>query len=243
MTVLIRSAALFLSLVLSCPAKQGEFRVNLRLLAFSSDLSVANAYLHDPDGSADGQGTKVAVKDYLNREGHVVTLAGHKVVLTTKLEHASITADDEVIGEVSMHDGASSVILFFLPKEPDSKTRCKILGIDDSKQAFPEGSLNILNLCPLPVRLILETEQYEFESYESMIVEDPPVRENQHSGMQAFASKDNEWRQIASGLWPKPTRGRFRQVFFMNPGSNQIQLCAFDDVPPRDPQHEATAEP
>lgn len=176
----------------------------------------------------------MAVKSYLNHEFATMGLTSRRLAVTSKLERASLTNPEELIGEATLPEGARSVILLFLPAPAGSKARSKILVIDDSKRAFPAGSFRIANLSPQPVRIVLEEQAYEFKPGETRLITDPPVRAGNQSGMKAFTYQDNGWQRIGSGMWPHPGDNRVVQILFTNPATGQVQLRAYDDVPPRE---------
>jgi len=215
--------------------EQPATRTEIRLLAFQPDLATDEAYAHDPAAPAETVAIKVPIKSYLNHEFATVMLAGQRLVITTKPERASLTRAEEVLGETTLADGVRSAILLFLPAPPGGKTRCRIMAIDDSKRAFPAGSFRVSNLSPQPVRIVLEEKTYDFKPGEIQFIIDPPVRAGKQSGMKAFAFHDQVWQRIGSGIWPAPGANRVVQVLFENPASGQVQLRAFDDVPPRQP--------
>jgi hypothetical protein len=93
----------------------------------------------------------------------------------------------------------------------------------------------VTNLSPVPVKLTLEKQPYDFKPGATLIIDKPPMAENQHARMQAFAFVSNEWRSIGTGLWPNPGVARGVQLLYQEPVSGQIQLRAYDDVPVRPP--------
>lgn len=240
---LLRLVPVLGALMLSGIARGDGLRTSLRLLAFHPGLSAPEVFLHDPSAAEETAAVKAEIKSYLNHEAFPLVLTGSKLVITTSPDRASITRDADRVGEATLPDGARSAILLFLPAAPDAKSKAQILPIEDSKKAFPAGSFRVSNLSPRPVRIMLEKENFDFKPGQTLLIEDPPVRENQHSGMKAFAFTDNEWRRIGSGLWPHPGTSRTLQILFHNPASGQVQMRAFDDVPPRDPEPEPAAIP
>ncbi len=210
-------------------------RAEVRLLAFQTDAATDDVYAHDPDAPAETPATKTPLKTYLNHEFSTVTLSGRRIVFTTKPERSSLTNEADLLGAVTMPEGVTSAILLFLPPKPGSTTGHQILPIDDSKRAFPAGSFRVLNLSPLAVRIVLEGKNFDFKAGETSLISDPPVRDGNQSGMKAFAYRDNAWIRIGSGIWPHPGKNRAVQVLFFNPATDQVQLRAFDDVPPRPP--------
>lgn len=217
-------------------------KVEIRMLAFSPDLQKPEAYAHDPAADPTAVSVAAPIKTYLNHQFSNVQLKTRKITFTTKPDRASLTRDGELIGEVTLPDGANSAILLFLPGKPGDKARCQIMAINDSKKAFPAGSYHVTNLSPLPIRMMLEEKNFDFKPGAVMLIEDPPVREGRQTGMRTFAFKDNAWKAIATGLWPHPGNARGVLVLFQDPVTTDVQLRAFDDDPPREPQA-ATAAP
>jgi len=106
----------------------------------------------------------------------------------------------------------------------------QVLVIGDTRRDFPPGSVKILNLSHQAVRIQLETKVFDFKSGEARIIQDPPVSENQSSGMKAFSFANGEWHRIASGVWPHPGEKRVLQVLFTNPKTQQVEIRGVRDV-------------
>lgn len=214
-------------------------KFELRMLAFSSDFPYTELYAQDP--AAEDQAASVAapIKGYLNRQSTMVELRSRKLVFTTKPDRESMTRPGELVAEVTLPDKALSAILLFLPGANDGKTSHRVMAIDDSKQAFPAGSLHVTNLSPVPVRLMLENTNYDFTPGKVIVIEKPPIRDDGMCGMRAFAFEESKWHPVATSLWPGPGKGRSVKVLFKDPASGTIQLRAYDDVPPRDRPAEA----
>ncbi len=239
--------AAVLSLFSFCQAAEEvpTIRVELRMLAFAPSLQQKDAFAHDPAAEVGAASVAAPIKTYLNHEFSTLQLKSRKVVFTTKPDRESLTREADRIGEVTLPEGVSSAILLFLPANAGGKGTCQIMTINDAVKAFPAGSYHATNLSPLPVRLMLEQKAFEFKSGQTMLIENPPVRAGNQSGMRTFAFKNNAWAQIATSLWPHPGKGRGVLVFFANPATGEIQLKAFDDVPPRAPAEagKAAAKP
>lgn len=222
-------------------------RAQIRVLAFQPDLAIAEAFAHDPAlteaAATAAVGVKTPVRSYLNHEFSTVVLTGRRVVFTTQPDHGSLTRPAELLGEVTLPEGVLSAILLCLPPAADDKARFQILVIDDSKRAFPASTFRISNLSSQPVRIVLEDKTYQFKPGETKLITDPPVRAGNQSGMQAFALHADVWQRIGSGIWPHPGKGRVVQVLFTNPATGQVQLRAYDDVPPREPLRASPREP
>jgi hypothetical protein len=238
---ILTAAAVLASSIIALTAQEAApARIELRMLAFSPDLQKKEAYAHDPLADAAASAVPAPIKTYLNHEFSTVILKSRKVVFTTNKERESLKNDAEIIGEVTLPEGAKSAILLFLPGK--DKTHSRIMAIDDSKRAFPAGSLHITNLSPLPVKLMLESKQFDFKPGQMNLIEDPPLGESGQSAMRTFVFKNNAWSPVATGLWHHPGDARSVRVLFQNPNAGEVQLRAFDDIPPRSPQ-DATAAP
>ena len=211
------------------------FRAEIRLLAFQPDQALDEAFAHDPalPEATAAVAVKVPVKSYLNHEFSSVALTGRRIVFTTQPDRASLTRPADLLGEASLPEGVRSAILLCLPTTAGDKARFRLLAIDDSKRAFPAGTFRVSNLSPQPVRIVLEDHAYQFKPGEIQLITDPPVRAGNQSGMKAFSFHDNVWQRIGSGIWPHPGKNRVVQVLFTNPATGQVQLRAYDDVPPR----------
>lgn len=219
-------------------AQDPTVKAEVRLLAFSHEVDVREVFIQDPAGPPDGASVPATIKSYLNEEFFPISLRGRKVAFTTKPDHASLTRDGELVGEVNIPPGSDSAILIFLPN-PTAKAKFQIMPIADSKKVFPPGSFNITNISPLPVRLMLEDKNFDFKPGQPILIENPPVRATGQVGMRAFAFVEEKWKPISTGLWPHPGKARGVMILFQNPQSKQIQLQAFDDVPPRNPAQPA----
>jgi len=234
---ILKFAAFVLAVSLPLTAQEkAPAKTELRFLAFSAEVQQKEVFAHDPAAPDVTAPVKVEIKNYLNHQFSTLALLSRKIVFTTKAERASIGHPEEVIGEVSLPNGVNSAILLFLPGKAGSAGSNKIMVVNDSKKAFPAGSFHITNLSPLEVRLMLEQKQFNFKPGQTVLIEDPPVREGEMSGMRTFAFKNNAWVPVSTGLWPHPGDARGLMVLFQNPSTGNIQLRSFDDVPPRAPQ-------
>lgn len=235
---MIRSSLLLLASALTATLgaqeKAATPPLELRLLAFNSSHGITEAHAHDP-AKPGGPSVPTPVKTYLNHEFVTVPATGRSLAFTTKPDPASLTRPGELLGEVTLPAGTRSAILLFLPTAPTSKARFKILPIDDSPKGFPVGSFQIFNLSQEAVRLQLESKNFDFKPGQSSLIEDPPVGENHHCAMRAFAFHKNKWQRVATSLWPPPGEARVLQILFQHPQTGQVQLRGFDDVPPRAP--------
>jgi hypothetical protein len=208
--------------------------LELRLLAFNSALGIDSVYAHDP-AKPGAPSVAVPVKTYLNHEFTSLAAAGRRLAFTAKPDPASLNRAGELLGEVTLAEDTYSAILLFLPAPPSGKTAFKILVVEDSPKAFPAGSFKVFNLSPQAVRIQLEKKTFDFKPGAKALIQDPPVGDNYHSAMRAFAFQNQKWQRIATGLWPPPGEARVLQILFQHPQTGQVQLRAFDDVPPRSP--------
>lgn len=210
--------------------------LKIRAVAFQTDRPLGEIYAHDPVAVAEGvAGVKVAVKKYLNHEVDIVPVKGSELVFTTRPDPASVRTSADVVAKVQLPANLKSSILIFLPGSGKAgEPMCRVLVIDDQVRAFPRGSLKVLNLSPLPVRIQLEKKNFDFKSGETRLIEDPPVGANQTSGMVAFTHKGGEWQRIGAGVWPHPGDKRVLQILFENPRSKQIEMTGIRDVAVRD---------
>lgn len=238
---LLSAAAILGVSVIELPAQQqAPAKVDIRMLAFTPALQHKDSYAQDPAGGDAAVAVAAPIKPRLNHEFSTVELKTRKIAFTTKQDHASITRPGELIAEAALPNNVSSALLVFLPAKADSKTSCQIMVIDDSKRAFPAGSFHVTNLSPFPVRLMLENKNYDFTPGKTILIEDPPVRAGQKSGMRTFVHKDNKWSPVATGIWPHPGASRSVKVLYQDPTTGDVQLRSFDDVPPRTPQAPAS---
>lgn len=204
--------------------------VELRLLSFNPGGGQQEVFVHDPAAQDAADGKQCMVKSYLNHEFVSIGLAGRTLVLTTKAARTSLSETGAKVAKVTMPEGVDRGILVLFPGAKNEEYLCRALVIDDSAKAFPPGSLNIINMSPLPVRLMLEKDVVDFKSGERKVIKDPPVRENNHTAMKAFCFKDNEWKRVASGLWPHPGTKRRFQILFENPQTREIELRGYLDI-------------
>ncbi len=235
------------TMVLPLPAQEKEkekgkekpVEISLRLIAFTPDLQIAEAYAHDPAADDSEASVLTPVKTYLNHEFLKVKTASGRFVFTTKADRESITRQGELIGEVTLPEKATSALLVFFPVKAGETAKCKIVAFDDSKKAFPQGTYLAANISDLPARLTLEKTDFDFEPNEIRLLGKPPLREGGVAGMHAFMKQDDAWKQFATGLWSDPGSGRSLKIFFQSPDNGKFQIRAFDDVPPRETEEAA----
>lgn len=227
----------------SSVAQNAPATVELRALAFSPDLKVKDAYLHDPAAPAEAAAVKTEIKSYLNHQFSPMVLRSRKVVITTSSDRASMTKPGELIGEATLPADGDSSILLFLPGKPGANAKCQVMAVPDSKKAFPAGSFRVTNLSPLHVRLVMEKKVYDFLPGKTGLVENPPVRPNGQIGMRAVAQKEGKWVELSSSLWAHPGEARCFMIIFPDEAAGGIRLQAFDDIKPRTPTEPGVPTP
>jgi len=232
----LRLAIVVLGLASTLHGQESKTRqVSLRLLSFSGDPSLGEVFVQDPAADPALPAVASKVQSYLNREGPSLNLFGNTVAFTRKQDRDSMKRPGELLAKLELAPGLRSAILVFLPAQPGGEAAYRIFVIDDSPKSFPAGSFHVTNLSPVPVKILLEKQPYDFKPGATVVIEKPPMAENQHAHMQAFAYVSNEWRSIGTGLWPNPGDARGVQLLYQDPASGQVQLRAYDDVPVRPP--------
>lgn len=166
---------------------------------------------------------RVHPKTFLNHEADTLPLTAGK------LEFSSESDPVSRIGTCEIPAGAKSVILVFVPEVP-GKPACKVIAVDDSPKAFPAGSINILNLTSLPVRIELEKQSFEFKPGEVRVIPNPPTGPNGASAMKAARKVDGKWESFSSGAWPHPGPKRVLQILTDNPDTKQTEVRGIRDV-------------
>lgn len=203
----------------------------MRGLAFQLPNTPADVYAHDAATDGSTPGVKLDVKSYLNHEFSVLPIKGSSLILTKTADPAGIKDAGNVLAKVKLPSKFKTGIFMFLPGSGKAgDTPFRVLVIEDGKSDFPPGSVKVMNLSPQPIRIQLEKEYFNFKSGETKVIEDPPVAENQSSGMRAFSFEDGDWRRFASGVWPHPGRKRVLQVMFLNPTSKRVEIRGIRDV-------------
>jgi hypothetical protein len=208
--------------------------LQLRLVAFQPSQATDEVFLHDPAATEAANGVQLPMKSYLNHEFVSANLKSRKLVLTKTADSSSLKNPDQWIAEATLPEKLRSAVLICLPEARGAKTPFRVLVVDDSKKAFPAGSFHVTNLSPSQVRIELEKRPWVIKPGATELIVDPPVRHGNLSGMKTYVLENQNWRRIASGIWPHPGRERVIQLFYYHPVIKQVQLRAFDDVPPRE---------
>jgi hypothetical protein len=218
------------------PAQQGAPApsvpgLRVRGLSFQLDAPPAVVFAHPAGAPNKEPGVPLDLKSYLNHEFSSLPSAAYDLVFTTAADPASVARPAALVARARIPAGFTRGILMFLPgggQPGDPPFRVLVIG--DTPREFPTGSVKILNLSPQPVRIRLENQNFDFKSGENGVIENPPVADNNSSGMTAFAYGDNAWRRIASGAWPHPGGKRVLQVLFLNPATRQTEIRGVRDV-------------
>ncbi len=209
--------------------------LRVRGLAFQLGKAPTDVYAHDAAAQPGMLGTKLDVKGYLNHEFSTLPIQGKNIVCTSSADPASVKKPEAILAKVALPDKFKKGIFMFLPGTGAAGAPAyRVLALDDSVGAFPRGSFKVINLSPATVRIQLEKEIFEFKSGEMKLIEDPPVDENNNSGMRAFSQVGTQWQKIGSGVWPNPGEKRVLQVLFENPSNKQVELKGIRDVAVRD---------
>jgi len=202
-----------------------------RGLAFQLATTPTDVYVHDAVPAPGILGAKLDLKVYLNHEFSLLPIKSKSLVFTKSSDPASVKDTASVLAKATLPDNFKNGIFMFLPGSgAPGASPYRVLVVDDTTRAFPRGSYKVMNLSPATVRIQLEKETFEFKSGEMKLIEDPPVGENQSSGMRAFSQAGSQWQKIGSGIWPHPGDKRVLQVLFENPGTKQVELRGIRDV-------------
>lgn len=207
------------------PANGQEYKI--RGISLQPDFPVTEVHVHQDGGRADAG--VVQVKSFLNHEADVLKLKGPKIVLTTQAGAASAKDPALTVGSCTLPAKGGSVILLLLPDSP-GKPASKVIVLDDSKKGFPPGSVKVLNLSSLPVKIELEKKPFDFAAGEIRDIPDMPVNDASSAGMKATCERDGKWEVFSSGLWPHPGTKRVLQVITDNPATKLVDIRGFRDV-------------
>lgn len=210
--------------------KKDERRLSLRCLTFQMGGGLSEIFVHSLGAAEEAAGTAVTPKAYLNHERVELPLFSDKLVFTTEPHHASLKDPKKVLGTATVPDDLKTAIFMFFPKEKSGGEKMNILTLDDSKKAFPPGSLSFVNLASVPLQLQLEKESYVFKPGERKLIKDPPKNKSYAIGMRAFIRVDDEWKRIDASLWPHPGKKRIIKIAFYNPQTKQIEIGGVRDI-------------
>jgi hypothetical protein len=213
-------------------AQQPAIQAKIRLLAFTPDLQFQEAFARDPSIQDASVAALTPITTYLESDPLTVSTTSRKIAFTTKSDFGSINRPNELIGEATLPANAHSAIFVFLPGKAGDKAKSQIMVFDDSKQAFPAGSLNIVNISPQAVRLTLENKNYDFTPGKTILISDPPVRPSNQTGMRAFVQKGSTWAPLSTGIWSYTKSRRKLAIIFQNLATAKIELRTFEDTPP-----------
>jgi hypothetical protein len=205
--------------------------LKIRALTFQMNAAPPDVFAHDPATGGKVPGIKVELKSYLNHEFNLQPTHPDSLIFTNSADPTSINTPANVLAKTKVPANIKSGIFMFFPgtgKPGDAQFR--VMVIEDTKSAFPQGSFKVMNLSPTKVRIQLENQNYPFASGESKLIENPPVGANNSSGMKAFASVNGQEVRIAAGVWPHPGTKRSLQVLFLNPETEQVEIRGIRDV-------------
>ena len=202
-------------------------QVQLRLLSFYAESAMPELYAHNAQNSEKAVGVLAPLKSYLNHEFVTINLTSDSLRFSAS---AQAPTEEQTLAKVTLPAKGNQFMLVFFPGEKNGSFR--VMALDDSRKAFPLGSFRVMNLARSNVRLTLETTNYDFAPGKEIIIENPPVKDNNHSGMFCFAEISGKWQRIGSGLWPHPGTKRDVQFFFENPQTQTIELRGFRDISP-----------
>lgn len=209
-------------------AKESKKGRLIRALSFRIEEPLDVAYAH----GVKVPGVKLEVKSYLNDIAGSLPLEGSTdLVLTNSPDPASVKDPAAVLAKVKFAPTLKSGVFMFLPgtgKEGDPKYR--VLVLEDSVDEFPAGSLKLMNLSPLPIRMRLETKDFDVKSGQILVIKDPPMGDNQHAAMTVSSFKGDKWQPFGNTALPAPGRARVFQVFYENPASGKVEMRGIRDV-------------
>lgn len=188
------------------------------------------AYAHFVPSDEKNTVVKIGIKGYLNHQFNLIPLGTRKMVWTDSPESSSITNLDHIFATVNVPAGMSSGIFLVLPTGASDKGKFSVVPIPDTNKIFPSGSLKLMNISQLDVRIQLEKKDYEIKSGKALLITDMPVGANNSAGMRAFCLKEGDWQMIGSGVWPSPGNKRVLQLFFVNPATGQLEMRGFRDI-------------
>ena len=205
--------------------------LQVRGLSFQLPKELPDVYMHDPAGDAALQGVKLEVKTYLNRGSGTIPLKGKSIIFTTKPERTSIKTPAEIVASFTIPGDPKSLICMFVPGTGAAGAPpCRIYPIEDDLKSFPKGALKVMNLSPVPIRIQLEKQNFDFKVGDVKVITDPPVGPSNSSGMEAFRFESGQWQKVASGIWPSPGSVRVLQIVFQSPATGQVELRGIRDI-------------
>lgn len=216
---------------LGASAQQPAMQAKIRVLAFTPDLKFEQAYARDPSVQDGAEGALTPIDTHLESDPFMVPTRSRKIVFTTKPDFGSINRPNELIGEATLPANARSAIFVLLPGKPGDKAKSQILAFDDSKQAFPAGALNVVNISPQAVRLTLEKTNYDFTPGKTILIAEPPVRPGNITGMRAFVQKGAAWAPLSTGIWSYTKSRRKLAIIYQNQATSRIELRTIEDTP------------
>lgn len=215
------------------PAIAQEPASGLRIRALGMALQKTvpkEAYAHVVPLDDKAPAVKIDIKGYPNHQFNQMPAGTRKMIWTDSPDPADVGNKDRVLATVNVPAGMPNGIFLVLPTADSDKGAFSVLPIADSTDAFPPGSLKLMNLSQLDVRVHLEKKAFEIKSGKALLIEDMPLGANNSAGMKAFCLKEGNWQRIGSGVWPSPGKKRVLQLFFVNPSTGQLEMRGFRDI-------------
>lgn len=194
----------------------------VRLRAVALQQGAGEMFVHDAV-QPEAPGTKVSAKSFLNHEFVPLTVKGDVLVFTTG---GDMKDSATLLAQVELGKAQASLIAVRLPVGGKDQ----VVAVHDSKDVFPPGSVCVLNLTDIPLRIELEKKNFDFKAGEVGWIKDPPVADNQMSGMAGFQEIEGEWKRFASAVWPHPGGKRVLQIATINPVTKQPEIRGVRDV-------------
>lgn len=219
----------------AAPAAREQPGLKIRGLSFLADAPTTDVFAHDPAAKPGTPGVKFDIKNYLNHEFAMIPVGAENLIFTKSGDAASTKDPASVLAKVKLPQHFRKGILVFLPgSAKPGEPIYRVLPIDDAVKVFPRGSVNVINLSPVPVKIVLEKQEYVYKSGEAKVIENQPVDASNASAMTAYAFKDNQWQRFGQTVWPHPGEKRVIQIIFENPKSKNVELVGIRDIAVRD---------
>lgn len=207
----------------------GAAEYQIRAVTIEPGFPKGEVFAHEPGSRK--QGKLLKVNTYLNHESETLKADGKVLILTDKADPASAKDEASIFGQVEFAANRESAILVFLPaakQEEGKEVPGLVVDVDDSRDAFPPGSILVVNRSVLPIKIELGEETYELKPDENHLIEKFPGQGR--ANYKALAERDGEWVSVAAGIWPSPERKRAVQVITDVPGGRNVSIRGIRDV-------------
>lgn len=195
----------------------------IRAVGMADQLPGPELYAHS---GGKQPGAKVNVKTFLNHESDPVAMESSTLVLTTTPEPSSVSNKDLVVATFKVEPAVKSCIVLFLAGE--GKAAAEL--IDDGKAAFPPGSILVVNALKSDIKLTLETKDYGVRSGSRLLIQNPPVGDNNSSAVKGFYQQGGSFQQFSSTSWPHPGIKRVIQVATEGRQAGKPELRGIKDI-------------